>query len=305
MAEKPAVLDAGRNAVFLPAETRTDLHIVDRLIRERCPSFVDHWTWPVTRPILYSLLGYRDARAMADQLQALSGTESFDVLARRLDFQLQVEAIERLPAEGRVIIAANHPTGLADGIAVWDVLKRVRSDIVFFANADAVRVNARFTDVIIPVEWLLEKRSPAKTRETLRQAGEAFAQEKCVVMFPSGKLAQLQDGALREREWFSTVVGLARKQKARIIPLNLQARNSQLYYFLSRVNGELRDITLFHELLNKRRSRFAMTFGTAIEPDDLQGPGAAVTAALQAYVAYALGDAPDLTFRAFRDAKGV
>ncbi|MEL6286999.1 MAG: hypothetical protein AAFQ18_12425, partial [Pseudomonadota bacterium] len=146
--------------------------------------------------------------------------------------------------------------------------------------------------------------SPVKTRETLRQAGEAFAQEKCVVMFPSGKLAQLRDGALQEREWFSTVVGLAKKQKARVIPLNLRARNSQLYYFLSKVNGELRDITLFHELLNKRRTRFAMTFGEAIEPEDLHGPGTEVTATLQDYVAYGLGEAPDLTFRQFRDRRG-
>lgn len=300
MAEEPAILNAGRNAVFLPAESQPDLHIVDRLIRERCPSFVDHWTWPMTRPVLYSLLGYRDARQMADHLQTLSGRESFDVLAQRLQFRLDIHGLDRLPEAGRLIVAANHPTGLADGIAVWDVLRRVRDDTVFFANADAVRVNPRFTDVVIPVEWLQEKRSPAKTRETLRQAGEAFAQEKCVVIFPSGKLAQLQDGVLREREWFSTVVGLAKKQNATIVPLNLRARNSRLYYFFARMNGELRDITLFHELLNKRRSSFAATFGPAISPADLTGSGTAVTEALRNYVAYALGETPDVTFSAYR-----
>ncbi len=300
MADEPAIVKAGRNAVFLPAETRNDLHIVDRLIRERCPSFVDHWSWPVLRPVLYWMLGYRDARAMADQLQMLSGKESFDVLAERLDFRFDVKHLERLPARGRVIVAVNHPTGLADGIAVWDILKRVRRDIVFFANADAVRVNPHFTDVVIPVEWVKEKRSPAKTRETLRQAAEAFAEEKCVVIFPSGKLAQMQDGVLTERDWFSTVVGLARKQDAPVVPLNLRARNSRLYYFFSRLNAELRDITLFHELLNKQRSKFALTFGPLIEPDELQGSGVEVTEQLKRYVAYGLAGDPDSTFAAFR-----
>lgn len=301
MVDEPALMDAGRNAVFLPTESRTDLHIVDRLIRERCPSFVRHWTWPITRPALYGLLGYNRARAMADHMQTLSGRESFDALAQQLDFRIDIKGLENLPRQGKVIVAINHPTGLADGIAAWDILKRVREDILFFANADAVRVNPRFTDVIIPVEWLQEKRSPAKTRETLRQAGEAFSQDKCVVIFPSGKLAQLQEGQLVEREWFTTVVGLARKQKATLIPVNLKARNSRLYYFFSRVNGELRDITLFHELLNKRRSRFGATFGKPIPPEDLQGPGAETTAALRDYVAYALGENPMLSFRDYRN----
>jgi len=184
------------------------------------------------------------------------------------------------------------------GIAVWDALRAVRKDIVVFANADAVRVNPRFTDVVIPVEWLMDKRSPAKTRETLRRAADAFAQEKCVVIFPSGKLARMVDGALWEQPWFTTVVGLARKQKAPICPLNVRARNSRLFYFFSKVNGELRDITLFHELLNKRRSRFDLTFGPLIHPDALAGPGQDVTDALKEFVAYELTGKPELTFPA-------
>lgn len=296
MTDKPITAQAARTSVFLPEAGRSDLHIVDELIRERCPSFVSHWSWPVTRPMLYSLLGYDKAREMADHLMTLNGRQSFNYLADRLNFRLDLNNIGRLPESGRVIVAANHPTGLADGIAVWEALRKVRQDIVVFANADAVRVNPRFTDIIIPVEWLTDKRSPAKTRETLRLAAQAFAEEKCVVIFPSGRLAKMVDGQLTERDWFTTVVGLAKKQEAPVVPLNVQARNSRLYYFLSRVNAELRDITLFHELLNKRRSRFRLTFGPTLEPDALAGPGQAVTDALRDYVAYGLSADPDLRF---------
>lgn len=296
MSDKPVALTPRRPSAFLPAQARTDVHIVDQLIEERCPSFVDHWSWPVARPLLYSLLGYHGARRMADTLTALAGWESFEFLAEQLAFRHEVTGLERVPKTGRVVVAANHPTGLADGVAVWEVLSRVRQDVVFFANADAIRVNPRFADVVIPVEWVMEKRSPAKTRETLRLAGEAFAQEKCIVIFPSGKLAKWEEGGLREHDWFPTVVGLARKQKADIVPLNVRARNSRLYYFFSRVNSELRDITLFHELLNKRGSRFRMTFGDTILHADLQGDAGAITEALREYVAYQLGDSPDLDF---------
>ncbi len=286
-----------RASAFLDAEKNNDQHIVDTLIEERCPQLRSSWSWPLVRPVLYKMLGYSRARALADTIMQLHGRDSFDPLSAQLDFSLDIEGLERLPDSGRVIIAANHPTGLADGVAVWDLLKQIRQDIIFFANADAIRVNPRFQDVIIPVEWVAEKRTPAKTRETLKRAGQAFSEEKCVVIFPSGRLAKKEDGRLVEKEWFSTVVGLARKQNAPILPLNLDAWNSWLFYFFSELNGELRDITLFHELLNKRGANVRMTFGQMIQPDQLQGDVNELTEKLKHHVAYDLGRDNTAVFR--------
>ncbi len=284
-------------AAFLPEQERTDAHIVDVLIEERCPKLRASLAWPVARPLLYSMLGYDKARRMADELAQLTGRESFDRLSHQLAFDMTISGLDRLPETGRCIVAANHPTGLADGVAVWDLLKKKRDDIVFFANADAIRVNPDFQDVIIPVEWVVSKRSPAKARETLKRAADAFAQEKCVVIFPSGRLARKVDGRMEEKDWFPTVVGLARKQAAPVVPLNLDARNSALYYLFCNLSNELRDITLFNELLNKRGSRIRMTFGEMIHPDLLQGEPAAVTEKLKQHVAYTLLTEPDAPFR--------
>lgn len=282
--------NGGALSAFLPAAEPSDSHIVDVLIEERCPKLRASPAWPLARPLLYSMLGYGKARAMADDLTPLSGRDAFDRLARQLDLDLSVTALDRLPRTGRCIVAANHPTGLADGLAVWDLLKQVRDDIVFFANADALRVNPRFEDVIIPVEWVADKRTPAKTRETLKRAAAAFAEEKCVVIFPSGRLAVREDGRLKERGWFPTVVGLARKQVAPVVPLNLEARNSALFYLLCEISKELKDITLFHELLNKTGAKYRMTFGQPIAPETLSGDPVQLTEALKQHVAYALGE---------------
>lgn len=289
------VVSAGTSA-FLPKADAADRHIVDVLIEERCPGLRAGPAWPLVRPLLYALLGYTRARQMADQLSCLSGRESFDLLSRQLAFNMSVGGLDRVPETGRCIIAANHPTGLADGVAVWDVLTRRRQDVVFFANADALRVNPRFADVIIPVEWVQQKRSPAKTRETLRLAAAAFAEEKCVVIFPSGRLALRKGGQMLEKEWFPTVIGLARKQEAPVIPLNLDARNSSLYYLFCNLSNELRDITLFYELLNKRGSRFRMTFGRQIGPDILSGDPVSLTEALKSHVSVHLQQDPDAVF---------
>ena len=58
-------------------------------------------------------------------------------------------------------------TGIADGVAIFDLMKERRPDMMVFANRDAVRVNPRFSEMIIPVEWREEHKSKLKTRETL------------------------------------------------------------------------------------------------------------------------------------------
>ena len=298
MTDKPARVSRGRDAksAFAVPARLSDQHIIDELIEERCPSFVEHWSWPVLRPMLLTSLGYRTAVRWADTIANVGGAEAFDYLADELKLDIRVQHIDRIPATGRIVVIANHPTGLADGPAIWQTLMRVRRDVMFFANADAVRIVPGFSETIIPVEWVVDKRSPAKTRETLRLAGQAFEEEKCIVIFPSGKLAKMIDGTLTEQEWFSTAVGLARKKKAPVVPIHIGAKNSPSYYFLSRVNAELRDITLFKELVNKRGSRFDMTVGPIIQPDRLAGDSTEITEALHDYVSYELPKAPNQRF---------
>ena len=296
MPDKSSRVPAEGPSVFNVARPPTDQHIIDELIEERCPSFVDHWSWPGVRPILLGMLGYRTAVRWADHMQLLGGADAFDYLARELAMQINIQNMERIPAKGRAVVIANHPTGLADGAAVWAALMRVRRDVMFFANADAIRLVPGFADTIIPVEWVLDKRSPAKTRATLKLAGQAFAEEKCIVIFPSGKLAKMIDGQLTEQDWFSTAVGLARKKKAPIVPLNVTARNSRLYYLFSRLNGELRDITLFKELVNKRGGRFDMTVGPLIGHESLTGDAGEITDRLHDYISYHLPETPNVPF---------
>jgi putative hemolysin len=289
-------LPTRRGEAAFDLSVREGAHIVDVLIEERCPKFANHPTWPLVRPVLHTMLGYRKARSMADQIAGMPGEAAFGVLSQMLQVRLEPQRLERIPATGRLVVVANHPTGLADGIAMWDLLRSVRRDVVFLANADALRVNPEFSDVIIPVEWVVDKRSPAKARETLRRAGEAFAQEKCVVIFPSGKLAKKEAGVLREQEWFSTFLSLARKQGAPIAPIGITAENSALFYALARVHKELRDITLFHELLNKRGAAFGMACGPLIDATKLSGEPEALSAALRDHVSYELTRDPDRAF---------
>ena len=98
MPEQAEIADRGL-AAFIDAETRPG-HIVDIMIEERCPSWVQHWSWPVVRPVLYSMLGYRKALRWADEIKKLpSGDACFAYLDKALDLRVTATGLERVPRD--------------------------------------------------------------------------------------------------------------------------------------------------------------------------------------------------------------
>ena len=272
-------------------------HIVDVLIAERAPHLSSGVLWPLLRPLLYALLDYGKARRMADAIHPLPGRAALDHVADLLALKVSASGLDRVPRAGRLVAICNHPTGIADGVAVFDALKAIRPDVCFYANADAHRVAPRFDDVLIPVEWVEAKRTREKTRATLVQTREALEAERCLAIFPAGRLARRQpDRTLSDPEWMSSAVSIARKYEAPVIPIHVAGPWSALFHLFDGVSQELRDITLFHELLNKRGRAFSLTVGHPIPAAALDGDPAEVTARLKAFVERDLTADPDRTF---------
>ena len=274
-----------------------DPHICDVLIAERAPRLTASWAWPIVRPALYKLLNYKAARRMAEGVAGLSGQGAFDYMSDLLDLKVSTLNLERIPATGRCIIVCNHPTGIADGVAVYDAIKQRRSDAIFFANADALRVSPRLGEIVIPVEWVVDKRTREKTRATLDAARAAFEGERCVVMFPAGRLARVgKDGSVTDPEWAPTAASMARKYGAPVVPIHVAGPTSTLFHLFDRISQELRDITLFHELLNKRKTAFQLKVGLPIPPTRLDIDATRATYALKAFTERVLPSQPDAEF---------
>lgn len=272
----------------------SEVHIVDVLIAERAPRLSASAAWPLVRPVLYGLLDYGKARRMADAIGPLSGPDALRYCSQLLDLNVTALGLDRVPRAGRCVVICNHPTGIADGVAVHDAMMRVRQDAIFFANADALRVCPRLSESLIAVEWVEAKRTREKTRLTLQQAREAFEAERAVVIFPAGRLARREPGGLlTDPPWASTAVSLARRHSAPISPIHVTGPSSTLFHLFNRVSEELRDVTLFHELLNKRGRKFTLTVGPLIDPARLDVDATRATYALKAYVERVLPSQPD------------
>ncbi|HTV69621.1 MAG TPA: 1-acyl-sn-glycerol-3-phosphate acyltransferase [Rhizobiaceae bacterium] len=271
-------------------------HIVDQLIDERATSLSKNPLWPILRPLLLSTFHYRKAVRMADDIAGLSGYDAFKYLSRLLSLDLTQRGVEKLPKAGAFILAPSHPTGIADGIAIFDALLPHRPDMAIFANRDALRVTPGFIDLIIPVEWRQGEKTHSKRRDTLVTTSKAFADGKVVVLFPSGRIAYWNEGKLTERPWQTSVISLAQRFDVPVVPANITSRNSGLFYFVSKYSTDLRDMTVFHELLNKKGKPFRITYGEPIAPEQLTGDPVELTARLQEYAVHTLARDPDAKF---------
>lgn len=282
---------------FPAVPARRPDHVVDILIAERAPRLTGSIVWPILRPAFHALLGYGEARDLANAIAPLPGQATFDHVSDLLDLKVSSLNLDRVPATGRCVVVCNHPTGIADGIAVYDAIRKRRADAIYFANADAIRVSPRLDEVIIPVEWVVAKRTRQKTRMTLDAAKAAFQAERCVVMFPAGRISRVgRNGALTDPEWASTATSLARKYAAPVVPIHVTGPYSTLFHLFHRVSPELRDITLFHELLNKRKKPFRLSVGKPIPPTRFDIDATRATYALKAFVERVLPSQPDADF---------
>ena len=99
------------------------------------------------------------------------GNSFFDTLLRRLELSYVCAEtdLRRIPARGPVVVVANHPYGLADGLILGALLLRMRPDIKFMANSLLATAELEASrNYIIPVI-----RSAGQPRRLL--TGKAYA----------------------------------------------------------------------------------------------------------------------------------
>ena len=271
-------------------------HIIDTLIAERAPKLCDSPAWPLTRGPLHALLSYGKARAMVDAIAPMGGREALDYVSRLLSVDVRVQGLDNLPAKGRVVVICNHPTGIADGMAVHDALKARRPDMLFYANADALRVCPGLDEVLIPVEWVEAKRTLGDTRRVVERTRAVLKAEQALMIFPAGRLATKVQGRLTDKPWQPSALSIARWSDAPIVPMHLTGPWSTLFHLFDGRFQELRDITLFHEMLNKRGRRFSLIVGKPIPAKALDPDAAMATGALKHFVERVLPTHPDAVF---------
>ena len=270
-----------------------ELHPIDQIIEERCPKLMrNKFFWSLVRPTIYKVFKYQTAKNITDDISNKSGYGCFEYLTNLLNFNLEIKNLNNIPKKGPIILAGNHPTGLTDGIVMFEVLKDRRPDYTLYANIDMIKLSKGFEDIIIPVDWNEKNKTAQKSREILKRTKMTLNKGNCLLVFPSSRLSKRVGLKLIERPWLNTIIKLSKKYNAPIIPFHMTGHNSLFYYFLDIFNEELKNISLFSELVNKEEFKYKITFGKIIDPDSLKADLQKETEKIQKYVEFTLGKPP-------------
>lgn len=180
----------------------------------------------------------------------------------------------RIPRSGPVILTANHPFGFAEGVILGVLLEEIRADFRFMANSLLLHV-PQLREYLIPVNPYGGPDAVRENRTSLRRAVEHLTAGGLLVAFPAGDVASLQIGRLgiQDKEWTGTVVRLAGKTDASVLPVFFHGSNSAAFHVAGLVHERLRTMLLPREFLNKQDQSIRVSIGGLVRPERLSQIG--------------------------------
>jgi putative hemolysin len=182
----------------------------------------------------------------------------------QIKFEIPEEDLKRLPKDGAYITISNHPLGGVDGILLLKLMLEKEPNFRIIANFLLHRI-APLKPFIMPVNPFENhkdvKSSVIGIKETLRHLSDG----KPLGMFPAGEVSTYKDGKLVvDKPWEEGAIKVIRKAQVPVIPIYFHAKNSRLFYFLSKINDTLRTAKLPSELHTQKDRVIKVRIGKPI-----------------------------------------
>ena len=193
----------------------------------------------------------------------------FQAVVRKLalDVRYNSEALAQIPKTGPVIVVANHPYGVLDGIVISWLIAKVRSDFVVLTNAVLMRA-PEVNGFILPVDFSETDEALKTNLATRAAAREKLEKGGVVVVFPAGAVSTAPDKlGLKpavDWRWQPFVSQLVQRSKATVVPVWFSGQNSRLFQIASHVSYTLRISLIFHEVRSRIGTALPVMIGAPI-----------------------------------------
>ncbi len=183
-----------------------------------------------------------------------------------IDLATTAEDIARIPREGPLIITANHPHGLVDGMILAELVGRVRTDYKILTRSLLTGVG-EIEQFMIPVPFAHEEDALKQNLEMRKRAMDHLKDGGAIVLFPSGVVAASKNwfGRAIEAEWNPFTAKMIQRSKAQVLPVYFPGQNSRWYQIANRVSPVLRQGLLLHEVVHALNKPQAPRVGNPVE----------------------------------------
>jgi putative hemolysin len=188
--------------------------------------------------------------------------------ACKIKFEIPEEDLKRIPKEGPFITISNHPLGGIDGVLLLKLLIEKRTDYKIVANFLLQRV-APLKPYVMPVNPFETRKDAKSSIAGVKSALLHLREGKPLGIFPAGEVSTHKDGKLNvDKPWEEGAVKLIKKANVPVIPIYFHAKNSRLFYFLSKFSDTLRTAKLPSEIIQQRGRVIKVRIGKPISVKD-------------------------------------
>lgn len=168
-----------------------------------------------------------------------------------IELQTPLEQLENIPKDGPVVVVANHPHGMVDGMVFAELVGRVREDYRILTRSVLTGLDEAASSFMIPVPFPHDPDAQSKMVEMRGKAMEHLANGGVVALFPSGVVMSSDTwmGPAIEAEWNVFTAKMIRRSGAKVVPIYFPGSNSRLYQWADKISSILRQGLLLHEIV--------------------------------------------------------
>lgn len=216
--------------------------------------------------LLMKVLRISTLNEIYDKTKHLENVEFLDAILNefKIKFEIPEEDFKRLPKEGAYITISNHPLGGIDGALLLKLMLEKEPNFKIIANFLLHRIEP-VKKYIMPVNPFEDhkkaKSSVVGIKETLRHLSDGYP----LGMFPAGEVSSYKDGELVvDKAWEEGAIKVIRKAQVPVVPIYFHAKNSRLFYLLSKINPTLRTAKLPSEVFSQKNRVIKVRIGKPI-----------------------------------------
>lgn len=216
--------------------------------------------------LLMKLLKISTLNKIYDRNKHLSELEFLNAILDefQIKFEIPEEDLKRLPKDGAYITISNHPLGGIDGILLLKLMLEREPNFKIIANFLLHRIEP-MKPYIMPVNPFETHKDAKSSVIGLKETFRHLSDGKPLGMFPAGEVSTYKDGKLVvDKPWEEGAIKVIRKAQVPVVPIYFHAKNSKLFYFLSKIDDTLRTAKLPSELLTQKDRVIKVRIGKPI-----------------------------------------
>jgi len=212
-------------------------------------------------------------RARGYDREIAAGRNFWDVVPDRYQLSLDVVSgsLDNIPRTGPVVVLANHPYGILDGLMLGQIMSHTRGDFRILAH----KVFAKAEDIndnILPISFEETREAMVTNLRTRKLALEYLKEGGAVGVFPGGSVSSPSRmfGFPMDPTWRTFTAKMIAKSGATVVPVFFEGHNSRRFHFFGRVNRTLRTALLINEFKRRINKPVRIAVGAPLSGSDLE-----------------------------------